>query len=197
MSPIIQNPSTGRKLQRGLRLTSLPDSVLAPEIVGVVLLEDWSEPLGDIERGCTGAVTVPAIALENPAVTLVRVGLTNAYTFLVTRLWFSSSSTQRIRVVQPTALAGQTPTGNTAFTDFGLPGRPTSQLGFLNQVGVLAGRQLMVAHIVADTTYRFDVQYRIGHFGDGLVLTALAIVGDTVNTDLAGGFDWTESPSLG
>lgn len=197
MSPIIQDPTTGRKLQRGLRLTSLPDSVLAPEIVGVVLLEDWTAPLSDISRGCTGSARVGGVAAEIGHVTLVRVGLGNPYEFVVTRLWFSTETAQRIIVRQPSALAGQTPNTSTSFTDFGTPGRPTSQLGTLTQVGMSAGRNLIIADILADTLYQFDVNIRIGTFGDNIVLTGLFIAGETVNTSLSAGFDWTESPPQG
>lgn len=197
MSPIIQDPTTSRKLQRGLRLTSLPDGILAPEIVGVVLLEDWSEPLGDVSRGCTGVGAIGATALENSHITLVRVGLGDPYDLVVTRLWFSSTTTQEIRVMQPTALSGQSAQTNTSFSDFSIPGRPTSQIGALSQVGVVAGRRLLSARVLADTTYRFEVKYRLGTFGDGVVLTALVIAAATVNTDLFAGFDWTEASPLG
>ena len=194
---LIQDPTVGRKLQRGFRLTALPDSILAPEIVGVVLLEDWSEPLGDIERGCTGSTKIGAVALQNPHITLVRVGLGIPYEFVVRRLWFSTNVAQQIVVKQADALSGQNPSGNSAFTDFGIPGRPTSQLGNLSQVGVTSGIKLLIADILADTLYQFKVKYRMGTFGDGLVRTALIIAGETVNTELSAGFDWTESPPLG
>ncbi len=197
MSPIIQDPTTGRKLQRGLRLTSLPDSILASEIVGVVLLEDWSSPIGGFERACTGNAVQGAVALENPHITLVRVGLGIPYELVVTRVWFSTTTSQRIAIRQPSALAGQVASTDTSFTDFGVPGRPSSQVGTLSQVGATAGRRLFSGNVIADTIYRFDVRYRLGTFGDGVVLTALAIIGETVNTLLTAGFEWTESPPLG
>lgn len=197
MSPLIQNPDSGRKLQRGFRLTSLPDALLAPEIVGVVLLEDWSEPLGDVARGCTGSADRGNVAGENAHVTLVRVGLGTPYEMIVTRLWFSTTAAQRIAVVQATALAGQVASPNTAFTDFGIPGRPSSQLGTLSQVGVTPGVTLILANVFEDTTYQFDVRWKMGTFGDGIGLTALAIVGLSANTRISAGFDWTESPPLG
>jgi len=197
VSPLIQDPTSARKLQRGFRLIELPDSVLAPEIVGVVLLEDWSEPLGDVARGCTGSAAVGPTAAQNPHVTLVRVGLGNPYELVVTRLWFSSTTSQRIIVVQPNALSGQAASVDTSFTDFGLPGRPSSQVGSLTQVGLTTGRRLMDGNILADTIYRFKVKYRLGTFGDDVGLTALAIVGGATNTQLIAGFDWTESPPLG
>jgi len=197
VSPLIQDPTAGRKLQRGFRLTTLPDSVLAPEIVGVVILEDWSDPLGDVSRGCAGTETRGAVAAQNPHITLVRVGLGNPYELVVTRLWFSSTTTQQIAIVQPSALAGQVASANTSFTDFRLPGRPASQLGTLSQVGLTPGRQLFSGVFLANTINRLDVHLRLGTFGDGVDLTALAIVGQTVNSTLHGGFEWTESSPLG
>jgi len=196
--PLIQNPNIGRKLQRNLRLTELPDSILAPEIVGVVLVEDASAPLGDEERGCMGATNIGPVALENPILALVRVGAPAAYDLTVNEVHFSTNTAQVITVSVPTAgIAGLSVSGNTSFSDFELPGRPASQLGNDTQVGVPANRILFEVNALADTLYRIPVDIRIGTIGLGSDLTSLMLAGITVNTDLFGGFSWVESAPLG
>ncbi len=196
--PLIQNPSIGRKLQQRLRLTNLPDSVLAPETVAVILVEDASAPLSDIERGCLGSSAAGAVAAENPIVALVRVGTPAVYNLTITKLWFNSTTDQLIRIIQPASdITGLTVSGNTSFSDFELPGRPTSFLGFDTRVGAPSGRILWDFEVLARTTYMIESRIRLGTFGIGPQLTSLVIAGNTVNTVLRGGFEWTESDPLG
>lgn len=196
--PLIQNPTPGRKLQRGLRLTDLPDSVLAPEIVGVILLEDYSAPLSDISRGCIGRSAGGPTALENIGISLVRAGSPPQYDLVVTRAWFSTTTTQEIRLVVPsTPLVGKTLSPDTSFTDLELPGRPSSELGVISQVGIPAGRNIMTMHVLANTLIQIAVDIRIGTIGQGDDLTTLLIIAGDVNTRLVGGFDWVESEPQG
>jgi len=196
--PLIQDPTPVRKLQRGLRLTGLPDGVLAPEIVGVILLEDFSAPLSDVERGCRGSASAGAVAAENPLVALVRVGAPATYDLVVTEIFFTSETTQVVFVRVPTAgIVGLAVSGNSSFTDFELPGRPTSQLGTDTQVGVPAGRNLWEGRVIANTQVSLKTEIRIGTIGQGSNLTSLMIAGVTVNTILRGGFKWTESSPQG
>jgi len=195
---LIQNPSIGRKLMRALRLTSLPDSVLAPETVPVILVEDLSAPLSDVERGCMGADDESAFAAQNSIGVLVRVGAPASYDLTVTAVHFSSPTAQAVRLIVPTAgVVGLTVSAQTSFTDFNIAGRPTSQMGRDTQIGVPAGRILGQYLILADTHYRIPVNIRIGTIGQGDDLTSLMIAALTVNTDLTFGFEWTESLPLG
>jgi len=196
--PLIQNPTTGRKLQRGFRLTELPDSILAPEIVGVVLLEDWSAPLSDLERGCMGGELQVAVAAEFGVIAIVRVGAPATYDLQVSGVWWSSNATGNIRLIVPTGgLAGFTISANTSFTDQNLPGRPSSQLIFDTAVGIPAGRNIIRTRALANTTYFFPLDIRIGTIGQGADLTSLAVVAETNNTDLNAGFYWKESAPEG
>jgi len=196
--PLIQTPGPGRKLQRGLRLTSLPDSVLAPEMVGVIIVEDFSAPLTDIERGCHGAVNRSAVAAENSLIALVRVGAPAEYDLKVTKIFFSVQTTQIVHVRVPTAgLTGLTVSANSTFTEQSLNGRPSSQLASNTQVGIPAGRDVFLGRVMLDTVIQLDVEIRIGTIGRGDDLTSIIIAADSVNTGLTGGFVWTESDPQG
>lgn len=196
--PLIQNPALGRKLQRSLRLIELPDAVLAPEIVGVVLLDDLTGPLSDEDRGCAGISGVAPVAAEFAIVTLIRVGAPSAYDLKVTRVHLWSDTTQTIRIAVPTvAITGLVVSGNTSFRDFTLPGRPTSQVGGDTQVLIPAGRELYTIRVLADVTVFVDVDIRIGTIGDPGDLTGLMVAAETANTRLNAGFDWTESAPQG
>jgi len=196
--PLIQNPGPGRKLQRGLRLTELPDSILAPELVGVILVEDLSAPLSDEERGCMAAGGAGAVAAEFSLLALVRVGAPAQYDLTVTSMHFSSTTAQQIRLIVPTAgIVGLAASANTQFKDFNTPGRPTSQFGIDTQVAVPAGRVLLRYEIEASVTYRVKLQIRLGTFGIGPQLSSLIMVAMTANTLLLGGWEWTESAPQG
>jgi len=194
---LIQNPTIGRKLQRLLRLTSLPDSVLAPETVPVIIVEDVSAPLSDIERGCAGSQSVAGAVAENAMVTIVRVGDPAPYNLLITEAHFSSSSANRIIIRRPTVeLAGLTISPSTTFTDFTIPGRPTSQLGSDSIAGLPVGLVLYEAEIEADVFYRVPLKVRLGGIepagSNSLIIGAIE-----QNTILRAGFLWTEGPNLG
>jgi len=196
--PLIQNPSIARKLQRFLRLVDFPDSVLAPETVSVIVVEDLTEPLSDIERGCIGSDRIGGVLAENSIIALVRVGAPARYDLIVQEAFLSSDTTQQMRVIVPTAgLAGLTVSGETSFTDFGLPGRPSSQLLIDTQIAIPAGRKLWEGRVLADTVYRIVLNIRIGTIGQASQLTSIAIVGTTQDTQILGGFKWTESPPQG
>jgi len=195
---LIQVSRLARKLQRSLRLTSLPDSVLAPETVSVIIVEDLSAPLSDEERGCMAAGGAGAVAAEFSLLALVRVGAPAEYDLTVTGMHFSSTTAQQIRLIVPTAgILGLAASANTQFTDFNTPGRPTSQFGIDTQVAVPVGRVLLRYEIEASVTYRIPLQLRLGTFGIGPQLNSLIMVAMTANTLLLGGWEWTESAPQG
>ena len=195
--PIIQNPTIGRKLQRSLRLTALPDAILAPEIVGVIVVEDESAPLSDEERGCMGSGTRAAAAGENSLITLVRVGDPATYDLVVTECHFSCLATMVIELVVPTIDVGNLVDIDTSFDDLELPGRPTSQLAVSSEAALGAARSLKTYRVLPSTVYRVPLGIRMGTIGQGSDLTALQIRSLTANVTLSGGFNWTESAPQG
>ena len=196
---LIQNPAISRKLQRFLRLTALPDAVLSPETVPVVVVEDLSAPLSDQERGCSGVGNILAVAGEISLLSLVRVGAPASYDLIVTGIIFSApNNNTTIRVHQaPGGIGTLTILPHTSFHDFSIPGRPTSQLGFDTQVGIPAGRILYEYNVLAGTTYRIPVNIRIGTVGDGVEQNSITVAMANTAEQLQAGFEWTESGPLG
>lgn len=197
--PLIQSPTPGRKLQRGLRLTELPDAILAPELVGVIIVDDFSAPLSFEERGCAGVAGVLATVGENSFVSLVRVGDPASYDLIITAISFSAPANTLIRVIGPSvAIAGVNISPQTGFTDRSVPGRPTSQIGFRTQVGILDGEILYEYNVLPATSYRINgLAVRLGTTGDGIGRSAIAVSAVNANTGLNVGYEWTESGPLG
>jgi len=196
--PLIQNPSIARKLQRFLRLVDFPDSVLAPEVVPVILVEDLSPPLSDIERGCRGATSVGPVAAEFPLLVLVRAGAPARYDAKILEIHVSSDTDQEIRIIVPTAgVTGLAISGQTSFIDFEAIGRPTSQMGSDTQVAIPAGRQLFSWLALSSTLYRVPMNLRLGTIGVAGELTSVMIAGVTANTRIVGGFEWVEGETQG
>ncbi len=195
--PLIQNPNIGRKLQRSLRLTELPDGILAPEVVAVILVEDASAPLSDEERGCMVGEGVGPVALENPFLVIQKTALSQ-YDAVVTGAWFSSDTDQIVRLGVPTTfVTGLTGSANTTFTDLQTPGRPASLVGFDTAVGAPGVKLLGDYLVLANSPLHIPLQVRLGVEGFGPSLSQLMIAGLTVNTALRAGFSWIESAPLG
>jgi len=193
---LIQTSVIGRKLQRLLRLTELPDSILAPDVVPVIVVEDVSDPLVGDARGCAGAAEQQPVAAEASIVSLVRVS--RSYNLKVTKFWFSSPNNNQISVIATSPpLTGLTATINTSFRDFSLPGRPSSTLGIDSLAAVPPGRILFRGRVLANELHVVEIDFDIGAPDDTLPLTDLSIVAEIVNTALTAGFEWTESPPLG
>jgi len=192
---LIQSPIPGRKLQRGLRLTHLPDSVLAPELVGVVLVEDYTAPLSDLSRGCMAGAVQAATVAEFSILVLQRVS--SQYDCTVTRLYFASPTAQIIRVRAPSVLVVGLTGVAAAFRDFNNVGAPTSLFGRDTQVAIPAGVELIRAHIPADTPTFLDVNIRLGLEADRAGASQIMIAGESANEILSGGFEWTEQEPEG
>jgi hypothetical protein len=194
--PLIQDPTIARRLQTSLRLTSLPDSILAPEVVPVILVADETNRLGDQVRGCAGMGTPGAVAAQNATAVLTRQNPT--YELVCQRIWISTGSSGLYMVFAPTLpITGLTDSGNTSFTDMMTAGRPASPLGVGNTAGVPAGRVLHRFDVAAGRTERFETEIRVGQAGIGDGLSQIAVICNTANVAATIGFDWVESPPLG
>ena len=192
---LIQSPTIARRLQQFLRLTNLPDSILGPEIVGVVVVEDLSQT-GDQVRGCSAGTVVNAVAAEAPFFALIRIG-PSGLDVVVNRLIFASSTAQNITVRRAAVIAGVTQVAGT-FDDLDLPGRPTSFFGQDTAVGLPAGTDFQVYRIEANQPQVIEVNIRLGNDEiDPPGIGGIVIGGLTVNTDLIGGFGWVESEPRG
>jgi len=192
--PLIQNPAIGRKLQRNLRLTQLPNGILAEETVPVILVEDYSAPSNEIERGCMGAANQAPVAAEQSIVALVLAGVPALYTLTVTKVTLSSDVNVTASIIAPTeATVGLTQVSNTHFTDFSIPGRPASFLGKDTAVGGVSGGMVMwQERVLADTPVVVPVRIVVG--GE---FASLLVEANGNQTRLAVSFEWTESVPLG
>jgi len=188
---LIQNPTIGRKLQRSLRLTELPDSVLAVETVPVILVEDLSAPLSDEDRGCAGNARVGPVAAEFPFVGLRKTS--EQYDLVLKRIWVSSNASGSFIVTRPAAaVAGFVTTTDTGFTDAQTPGRPSSQVITDTGVALIAGIEFYRFPVIVDENIIIDLDMRVSGIGDSILVQNL-----TVNTFMNVAFDWVESSPLG
>jgi len=195
---LIQNPSIGRKLQQLLRLTSLPDTVLSPETVPVIVVEDVSDPLLGDGLGCMGNHNQGPVVGEFGIVVLTRVGAPARYRLKVSKVHIATSTTQTMVLSVPTVvLTGLTTSDNTSFRDFDLPGRPASIIGTRTIAAVPFLRVLWQGPVANGQPVVLDVNIDIGTIGKGDDLTSLMISAGTVNTRLFGGFEWTEDSPKG
>lgn len=193
---LIQTSVIARKLQQFLRLTELPDSLLAPDVVAVIVVEDLSDPLTGDARGGVGVTRQNAVVAENSMVALTRVS--NQYRLTLNKIFINTDTAQLISVIAASPpLTGMTPSINTSFTDMKTPGRPSSILSLDSKVAVPPGRQLWRSRILASTPVTVEIALDVGAPDDELPLTDVVVVGEALNTALTVGFAWTESPPLG
>jgi len=190
--PLIQSPNIARKLQRSLRLTELPDSILAPEAVAVILVEDLTDPLGDIERGCAGAAGVAAVAAEFGQIVLSAD--TANIDVVVTKMWAASLVDTTIRLSRPTvAHTGLTGLATT-FRDFSTPGAPTSSFATDTKAVLPAHVTIKRIEMLANTNVELLLDFRLGPL---LVDNSIMLSGENANTVIRGGFEWTERDPQG
>lgn len=198
---LIQNPTPTRKLQRALRLTSLPDAVLAPELVGVFIVEDLSEPLSEESRGCMGSATVVGVTSQFSFAALVRVGAPASYDMVCTAVNFSAiGSPSSVIVGLPTAgVVGLTVSTDISWVDFSLPGQPSSQIGFDTALALPAHRRLAAFSMPANENIRLPLNVRLGTFSGpgGLNQTAIIVASLFSDTTIRVNFEWTEETPLG
>lgn len=197
---LVQDPSIGRALQRSLRLTSLPDSLLAPEIVPVILVSDLSEgtPFGDVERSAAGFATIGAVAAENGHISLRRPGA--GIEVIIKKLTFDIGS-PAARIVFGTIGAaipgGTTASPETAWQDFNIAGKPSAVL----EQGTVLNAALPAIDIMwewiipANTTRSMNVNIRLGV--PGTVRETFWTHCATVNQTHRMGMEWIERPPLG
>ena len=192
----IQTSDQARKLQRGLRLTSLPDSILAPEIVGVIILEDYSKPLIGTEFGCSAGTTRGAVAAEFSQVILRR---PNAQIRVkVLRVFIGASSAQAILISIPnTPPGGFTELASRVFNDLEVPGRPSAFFGSDTAIAIPARRDMYSIRVPADQSIVVTLDIDLGAPGVGNGDTDVLFANTVVNTSLSVGLEWVEGPTLG
>lgn len=190
---LIQRPAITRRLQRALGLTSVPDGVLAPEIVGVVIVEDLSRSLDAEEiRPCMAGADSVALAGERSHITISR--RSASVEVVCTGVTFSSPVTSHFQLILPTALVTVVvPRGQ--FNDRTLPGRPSSDVGVGTLVAGVTGNRILELVVLANDPVHIPLNIRLGAPGDPSSQVSVQV--DAFNQLVRGGFTWVESPPLG
>ncbi len=187
--PLIQRPDVALKLRERYGLISLPDLILAPELVSVTIVDDLTD-LG-VARRCAGRVLLSGVAGE---VAQVMIGQpepqTSDITILLRKMYIRSGGNVSVSrgVITQSAYPWIT-TATKQFLDLKTPGRPSAQLGYASSP-VPVGRIDFGANISPDlSTTLIDTEIMIGPDNLGVVL-----INDQVNNYLECSFVWDEIP---
>jgi len=192
--PIIQSPNIGLRLKKLLSLTHLPDAVLAPEIVGVILVGDVSE--GALVRHCQGSVVIPGVAAEVAVAALRNTPVSGSprdVAVRVTKVTISSDAAQLLELrITGATLGTLTTVGDKRFTDLDQVGTPASEVGGQTRP-VLPASGLLVPFLAgAAVMNTIDLDILFGTVAAGQFQNSLFVSGATVATGLQVGWFWDE-----
>lgn len=185
--PLIQNPGPARKLMRGLRLTHLPDAVLAPEMVGVVIVDDYSESLDELARNSAGSHNQPAVAGQQSNVYILA-EVQGQY-FILDRIIVRASAATDISIIAPNVILTPLSTAKGQFRDLALPGRPAADMGRFSGAAP-AGIRVHQLHFSVDAIV-LDVSYTL-RLRPGEAQAPICVSTASVNVALDVSFDWRE-----
>lgn len=194
---LVQRPDAARKLQRQYGLTRMPDSVLAPEIVPVVLVHDLSQDaFDDVVRNCIGMTSTAAVAAEFPMSILGQPTPSLGGPIVIDRLYVSSDTSQIVQIARPdvSLVSTLTQTSNKLFTDFDTPGQPGAFM--MTGTDPVAPSRTTVANIriLADTPAIYEPRGGIKVATNGVPLLVLGLA---ANSQLQVNYEWREAPELG
>ncbi len=191
--PLIQIPDYSLKLQRALRLTNPPDSVLGPEIVGVILVDDLTKGGRGTIRKCAGVGSAGAVVAETAIITLTHAtaaGQPREYLATCTRVIVSSSVNVTVNIaITGAPVVGLAVSGESAHLNLDNPGRPTSPIQQGNEAVVVANNQLYRCRVGANDTKIIDTEIFLGsqRFQNHVFVFAGA-----QNVGFNCSFEWTE-----
>jgi len=191
--PLINNPSLGLRLKKFCQLTALPDSVLAPEIVGTILLGDLTE--GATDRLCMGSRSIQAAGGQFPLVGIRNqpaAGAPRDVAVRVTRIWVTTDTTQLITIAFTGAGLGAWSQGQKAFLDLDQVGAPSTEVGGDGEVAEPADARLAEIRLLANTVLEFPINFLMGTVNAGLFQNSLFVFGFTADTNISATFAWTE-----
>jgi len=200
--PIIQTPEIALKLFRRFRLDRPPDSLLSPEVVPVVVVDDLTDyNTSGADRRCMGISVQGAVAAEFAIAVLVN---SLPQRLHVTAVTISTPTGQNVAIARPTqAIVGLTAVVHKAFVDFRVPGQPQA-VNSVDTVVALPNRRVMWDEpVLASSPVRLplDVTLFGGEPGaegpGGAGSRALLVSAGTVNTELRVSWEWTEGVQEG
>ena len=198
---LINTPSIARKLQRALRLTRTPDSVLSPDVVPVLLMEDLSQMQvnpGEEERPCLATVEMSAVAgMRGYAAAIKPPDYQNRVVVDSVQI---TPDFEDVFYVMKTASTWDLYTNETTkhFRDLQLDGKPGTIIGRVANAGLL-GDPIWRGWIPSSPNNGLIIPLDI-ELGDPTSVTLgefIAVVGETVNQRFFVNWNFRELPPLG
>ena len=199
--PIIQVPDIALKLYRRFRLESVPDSLLAPETVPVVIVEDLvGYNVTGAERQCRGSTDQGSTIAEFAISGLVNFNV-NAE-IKVTGVWISSQTTQRWTLLRPTAgVVGMANDPDKSFVDFRIEGEPEASVQKQTIIALPPGRAMWTGMVLADTLVYIplDLTLKKSEVSPMGAMPGSAILAlcELANTNQFVAWEWTEGVGEG
>jgi len=197
MSPLIQKPDIALRLKKFLGLTELPDSVLAPEIVGTIQVGDLSE--GTLVRPCMGGIFQAGVAAEFSIAVLRNTpagGIPRDHQVVCQKVIVTVNTSMDVLIGNTGAALGALAAGEKSFADNDLVGAPSSEVGSITEAVLPAMNNLIRFRSLAGTPQQFLIMqgrgFRFGTVGAGLFQNSFIVVGLTVNIPIHVSYEWTE-----
>jgi len=194
--PIIQRPTIGRKLMRSLGLTAQPDSILSPEIVPVIVVENLAHT-HDNEFVRPSAVHFAQPAAGGATQSIVGLSkVTDDVDVTVTRIsWVIS--TGQIFIVRSRATVASLGSISGSFTDFNTRGRPQT-LAIRNALvgGIPSLDVLYDIRSLNNTAVFLDVNIKLGKLSDANGSHQIFLQMLSANLPLEVNFDFVETEPL-
>ena len=188
--PIIQVPDIALKLYRRFRLESVPDSLLAPETVPVVIVEDLSDFM--VEGGgrpCMGATDVAPVAAQVGYAVLGNVA--EQTRVRVSHVNIDVQTAMQVLVIAHTQTAITITPGSKAFLDRRVRGNPQSLIGFGASVVPPVGITIWNNWVLARAPTRIPIGMLLGS-GEFAGNSRIVVRAVTVNVAMRIGFEWIE-----
>ena len=188
--PIIQVPDIALKLYRRFRLESVPDSLLAPEIVPVVLVEDLSEYMVEgTGRRCMGHTTVSAVLAERGFAILGNVGEETRVRVSHVTMHVNTPTTIDILAHTQTSIA--IAPGTKAFLDRRVRGAPQSTIGFGAEAVPPVGIIIWSGSLTSKDPRRIPIGMLLGS-GEFAGNSRIVVIAANENVGFSVTFEWVE-----
>lgn len=196
---LIQTPGIGRKLQQRYRLQELPDGVLAPEVVPVVLVDDLSAFLEETERPCLGTAFVSATVGQFSQVAYISRGTKGTYKSVLRGVLVSVGAATDIIIRRASPTIAWTIFVTESFTrtfqEFGVAGLPQDFIGAAANAALEAGTDFVRVQMPANTPRYIPLNLSLA--GPRFTNRAIMVAAATVNIGCRCTFYWTEGTPNG
>lgn len=195
---LIQAPEVALKLLERYRLSGLPDSILAPEIVPVVLVDDLTRESSADRLECSGWCDTVAAAATYGWIG-VATNQSSAWLHRVELYCATSDCTVSVRPsgsAPADSFSGYTVVGTKGYLDRNLPGVPELHLGHKAPAGVAVGVTQQQVFLKAGVVLTLPLGIYLPSFPKSRRLNAgvLQFVAGTPNVTLSANVYWAQYP---